>query len=253
MMGFAVFLSLMATGPRLEGANVNVFAAVSLAESLKEIAAVHEKESGDRIVFNFASSSLLARQIVEGAPADLFFSADEASMNLLEIKGLIEKGSRKNRLSNSLVIVTTREDGAMISGPADLAGPAVKRVALGNPRAVPVGVYARQYLEGLKLWSAVQPKVVAADNGRAALAAVESGNVDAGIVYKTDAALSSKVKVVFEISQSQGPAIHYPMALIQEGKHPEAARKFMDRLQSKAAGRVFARFGYLVPDTGDAP
>jgi molybdate transport system substrate-binding protein len=172
-------------------------------------------------------------------------------MNLLETKGLIEKGSRKNRLSNFLVIVTTREDGPAITGPSDLAGPAIKRVVLGNPRAVPVGVYARQYLEGLKLWGAVEPKVVAAENARAALAAVESGNVDAGIVYKTDAALSSKVKIVFEIPPSQGPVIRYPMALVKESNNPEAARKFMDRLESQAAGRVFARFGYVVLEVAD--
>src|SRR5262245_53506408 len=210
-----VALALLA-GITARAADVTVFAAASLTDSLKAIAADYEKASGDKIVFNFGASSMLARQIEEGAPADIFFSADEAKMDGLESKGLLEKGTRKDRLSNSLVIVVAREKGAAISSPNDLAAPSIKRIALGDPRAVPIGIYAREYLEKLKLWEAIRPKIVATENVRAALAAVEAGNADASIVYKTDAAISEKVKVAFEVPVEEGPRIRYPMAMLKE-------------------------------------
>src|SRR5690349_19157390 len=141
-------------------AEIRVFAAASLTDSLKEIASAYEKRNGDKVVFNFGASSTLARQIQEGAPADIFFSADEAKMDGLESKGLIEKGSRKDRLSNRLVIIVAADNGATLNSPKDLTTSNIKRVALGDPRAVPIGVYAREYLEKLKLWDAIKPKVV---------------------------------------------------------------------------------------------
>jgi molybdate transport system substrate-binding protein len=234
-------------------AQVRVFAAASLTDSLKEIASAYEKGSGDKIVFNFGASSTLARQIQEGAPADIFFSADEAKMDGLEAKGLIENGTRKDRLSNSLVIVVSAENGAAINSPQDLANPSIKRVALGDPRAVPIGVYAREYLEKLKLWDAVRPKVVATENVRAALAAVEAGNADASIVYKTDAAISKKVKVAFEVPLEEGPKIKYPMAMLKDAKEPQTAKKFLEHLSSELAGEVFKKFGFIVMESAKGP
>jgi molybdate transport system substrate-binding protein len=238
---------------RCEAAEVRVFAAASLTDSMKEVATAYEKESGDKVVFNFGASSMLARQIEEGAPADIFFSADEAKMDGLESKGLIEKGTRKNRLSNSLVIVVATENGAAVRSPKDLASANVKRVALGDPRAVPIGVYAREYLEKLKLWEAVRPKVVATENVRAALAAVEAGNADASIVYKTDAAISKKVKVAFEVPVEEGPKIRYPMAMVKDAKAPQAAKKFFEHLSSDEAGKVFKKYGFIVIESARRP
>jgi molybdate transport system substrate-binding protein len=189
---------------------------------------------------------MLARQIEEGAPADIFFSADEAKMDGLASKGLIEKGTRKDRLSNTLVIVVAAEQGAAVNSPKDLAASRIKRVALGDPRAVPIGIYAREYLEKLKLWEAVRPKVVATENVRAALAAVEAGNADASIVYKTDAAISKKVKVAFEVPMEDGPKIRYPMAMLKDSREPAAAKKFFEYLTSEEAGSVFERYCFLV-------
>src|SRR6185436_13035778 len=124
---------------------INVFAAASLTDSLKEIATAYEKQSRDKVAFNFGASSTLARQIEEGAPADIFFSADEAKMDGLEKKGLIVKESRKSRLSNSLVIVVASEKGAAIHSPKDLATEKVKRLALAETKTVPAGIYAREY------------------------------------------------------------------------------------------------------------
>jgi molybdate transport system substrate-binding protein len=231
---------------RCEAAEIRVFAAASLTDSMKEVASAYEKESGDKVVFNFGASSMLARQIEEGAPADIFFSADEAKMDGLEAKESIEKGTRKVRLSNSLVIVVATKNGAAINSPKDLAAPNVKRVALGDPRAVPIGVYAREYLEKLKLWDSIRPKVVATENVRAALAAVEAGNADASIVYKTDAAISKKVKVAFEVPVEEGPKIRYPMAMLKEAKEPQAAKKFFEHLSSDESAKIFEKYGFVV-------
>jgi molybdate transport system substrate-binding protein len=167
-------------------------------------------------------------------------------MDGLEKKGLIVKETRKSRLSNSLVIVVASKGGVAIESPKDLATDKVKRLAMAEPRTVPAGVYAKEYLQKQRLWSAVEGKVVPTENVRAALAAVEAGNVDAGIVYKTDAGISKKVKVAYEVPRSEGPAIRYPVALVKESSHPDAARKFLGYLNSPDAARVFENYGFVV-------
>ena len=242
LMGFVI----VADGFNLPAAAVNVFAAASLRESLREIAAVYEPQSGDKILFNFGGSSLLARQIQEGAPADIFFSADEAKMLGLEQQGLMAKGTRINRLSNSLVIITALDSRIALVSAKDLAGPQIKRLALGDPKAVPIGVYAKEYLRKLKVWPSVEPKVVPTENARAALAAVEAGNVDASIVYKTDAAISKKVRIVFEVPREEGPKIMYPVALVRDSRQPAAAKRFLAHLASAEAERIFQKCGFVV-------
>lgn len=241
-----ILLLLLATSAILRAAELNVFAAASLTDSLKEIASAYEKESGDRIVFNFGASSTLARQIEEGAPADLFFSADEPKMDGLEKNGRILKGTRKSRLSNVLVIVVTNDSSLEIGAAKDLSGAKIKRLALADPKAVPAGVYAKTYLEKLNLWAAIEPKVVPTENVRAALAAVESGNVEAGIVYKTDAAISKAVKIACEVPRAEGPDISYPMAIVKDSKQADAARKLLKYLDSDSAAAVFRKFGFIV-------
>lgn len=225
---------------------VTAFAAASLTDSLEKVAAQYEKETHDKIVFNFAGSSMLARQIEEGAPADIFFSADEAQMDRVQNKGLLVVGTRHSRLSNRLVIIVAADSSLSIAAPRDLAKPAVNRIALADPRSVPAGVYAREFLTKEKLWDAIEPKVVPTANVRGALAAVESGDVEAAIVYKTDAAISKRVKIAYEISQAEGPKISYPMAVLKDAPRPAAARRFLQYLDSPAAGKVFTEFGFIV-------
>ncbi len=239
-------LALVFLAGSTHAANVSVFAAASLTESLKEIATAYEKQSGDKIVFNLGASSFLARQIEEGAPADIFFSADEAKMDALDRKGLIAKGTRRSRLSNTLVIVVAADRAPAIHRAQDLTNATVRRIALADPKTVPAGIYAKEYLEKLNLWAALEKKVVPTDNVRAALAAVESGNVEAGMVYKTDAGLSKKVEVACDVPAKDGPAISYPVALVRESKQPGAARKFLNHLNSPEATRVFEKFGFIV-------
>jgi molybdate transport system substrate-binding protein len=165
----------------------------------------------------------------------------------LEKKGLIAPGTRKARLSNSLVIIVPIDSPARIASPRDLAEARIGRVALADPKAVPAGIYAREYLQKQNLWTAVGPKVIPTANVRAALAAVASGNADAGIVYKTDAAISKAVKVAYEIPARDGPEIIYPVAAVK-GPAKAATGKFLDYLNSPAAGEVFASFGFIVKD-----
>lgn len=227
-------------------AELTIFAAASLSDALKEIASKYEPASGDKLTFNFAASSVLARQIKEGAPADVFFSADEAKMNDLAKAGLIVPTTRRSLLSNSLVIVVPAASDRKIDSARDLAGDRVKRLALAEPQTVPAGIYARSYLQKLGLWDAIAAKVIPTENVRACLAAVESANVDAGIVYKTDALISKKVQVAVEIPAAEGPAISYPLALIKGSKQPDAAASFLAYLASPDVKSVFAKYGFTV-------
>ena len=227
------------------GAEVNVYAAASLTDVLKEIAANYEKQSSDKIVFNFGASSILARQIIERAPADIFFSADEAKIDILQIGGLIVNDTRRDMLSNSLVIVVPNDSKLAIASPNDLLTK-TQKIAIAEPRAVPAGIYTKEYLSGLGLWEKLKPKIVPTENVRAALAAVESGNVDAGFVYKTDADISKKVKIAFSVPIEKGPAIRYPVAIVKESKNRLGAENFLRYLQSDNARKVFERYGFIV-------
>jgi molybdate transport system substrate-binding protein len=225
-----------------------VSAAASLTDVLKEIGAAYRSKSKHTVEFNFGSSSGLARQIEEGAPADIFFSADLAQMNRLDKRGLLEPGSRKNLLSNQLVIIVPADSKLAISSPRDLLNADVKRIALAEPSSIPAGIYSKKYLTEESLWNQVKPKVVPVQDVRATLAAVESGNVEAGFVYKTDAAVSKQVKIVYEVPIDKGSKITYPVAIMKESKQKVAARGFLNFVQSSAARNAFKKYGFLVLD-----
>ena len=227
------------------GKELIVFAAASLTDALKEIGAAYEDSSGVKVRFNFAASNLLVRQIIAGAPADLFASADESQMDSLETKGLIAEESRISLLSNTLVIVIGAESRLRIRSEADLARPEVQSIALADPQSVPAGIYAKKHLERLGLWKKVRDRVIPTENVRAALAAVEAGNADAAIVYMTDAAISKRVLIAHEVPVPEGPAISYPFAILIAAGDPSAARHFLDYLASGSAREVFNRHGFL--------
>jgi molybdate transport system substrate-binding protein len=229
-----------------QSANLTVFAAASLTDALKEMAPAYQRQSGHKLTFNFGASNMLARQIEEGAPADVFFSADELKMDALDQQGLILKATRRRLLSNSLVIVVALDSSLQIRSARDLAGPQVKRVALADPKAVPAGIYSREYLQSLRLWERIESKLVPTDNVRAALAAVESGNVEAGIVYRTDAAISKKVKIAHAVPIAEGPFITYAAAVIDSSTEMEAGKNFVRYLASDAAGAAFQRAGFIL-------
>jgi molybdate transport system substrate-binding protein len=241
-----VFLMLSLLTPiTIKADEVDVFAAASLTDALKEIAADYEKTGGDKIIFNFAASNTLDMQIKAGAPADIFFSADEAKMDDLAKQGLVEKETRKDLLSNSLVIVVPADNPVKLTSAAQLADPKFAKIALGQPQSVPAGIYAKAYLQKIGIWPQVEARIIPSESVRAALAAVETGNVDAGIVYKSDALHSKKVKTAYEVPVAEGPVITYPAALIQGSKHEDAAKKFLDYLATSSSLETFEKYGFI--------
>jgi molybdate transport system substrate-binding protein len=241
-LGSAVVLIALGAGSPATAAEINAFAAASLADAVSEIGKAFAAGSGHHVAFNFGASSDLARQIRAGAPADVFFSADKARMDGVERAGLVRASDRVDVLSNTLVVVVPARVPRLLRTAADIA--TFDRLALADPQAVPAGVYARQYLESLGLWARLQGRIVPTLNVRSALAAVESENVPAAIVYRTDAAVSSRVRVAFEVPRSAGPAIVYVMAPLATAS--PAGRLFAEELTSARAARVYEKYGFIV-------
>lgn len=229
-------------------AEVTVFAAASLSDTFKELAPLYTKATGNTLRFNFGASGALARQIKEGAPADVFFSADELRIDQLEKGGLLLDGTRRTLLANTLVVVVAAEGGVAVKTLADLAKADVRRIAIGEPATVPVGTYTKEYLQKTGDWKKLSDKMVPLDTVRAALAAVESGNAEAGFVYKTDPLASKKVKIAIEVPLAEGPKITYPVAVLKDSKQAEAAKALVEFLAGPEAQKVFAKYGFLTPN-----
>jgi len=225
---------------------LRVAAAASLSDALKEISRAYETARAVVVRPMFGASNLLARQIEEGAPVDVFISADDLQMDALQRKGLLAPDTRVALLGNTLAVIVRADSKVTLTNARDLSREEVKKIATGDPQAVPVGIYARQWLERAAIWESVRRKVVATESVRAALAAVEAGNVEAGIVYRTDTRVSTKVKVAFEVPTGEGPVIRYPAAVIKDSAQPSAALAFLRYLQSEAAATVFTRHGFLM-------
>ena len=225
-------------------APITVSAAVSLSEALTVAAREYAQAGGGTIRFNFGASNVLARQIVDGAPVDVFMSADEQQMDVVDAAGLVKGGSRVDVLSNQLAVVVPSDRTRPLGGIRALTDPAFRRIAIGDPDAVPAGVYAKQYLEKVGIWDAIAPRIVPAGSVRAALSAVESGAADAGIVYRTDARIATRATVAWVVPAAEGPAIRYPAAVIRTSSAPDEAQRFIDFLRSAAGMRVLTQFGF---------
>ena len=219
-----------------------VFAAASLTESLQEIGMAYEAKTGTKVVYSFGPSSDLQRQISAGAPADVFFSADTPKMDTLEKAGLVRKADRREFLSNVLVVVVPANSPTLPANAKELAS--LPKIALADPAAVPAGIYAKKWLESEGLWKQVAPKVVPALDVRAALAAVASGAVPAGVVYSTDAASSKGVRIAFTVTN--GPPIAYSVAVLAGSKHAAEARAFVKFVESDEGKAVFKRRGFRI-------
>ena len=225
-----------------------VSAAVSLTGVLETLVADHERRTGTAVQLNLSASTVLAAQIIAGAPVDLFISADLLQMDRVAAAGLIRAETRVDLLSNQLVVIVPADTAAAVPSSATLLEPVFGRIAVGDPAGVPVGVYARAYLKAVGLWDALRDRMVPARSARAALATVETGAVDAGIVYRTDAKSSNGVRVVFEVPVAEGPAIAYPAALTTLATNPKAAERLLAYLQGPDARVVFEQTGFIVPD-----
>lgn len=246
----AIALLVLALGAGLEAERVVrrdllVAAAASLSGLAPQLTrAVHDARGLD-VRFTFGGSNTLARQIIEGLQVDVFISADEAQMNAVKRAGRVVPGTKIDLLTNQLVIVAPASGARLVSTPADLRDSRVSRVAMGDPAAVPAGVYGRQWLDSLALWRAVAPKVVPLPSSPAALAAVREGRAQAGIVYRTDVTSSSGVRIVHAVPFDEAPRIVYPAAVIVGGREADA-RAFLAFLQDAATARLFTAAGFGV-------
>jgi molybdate transport system substrate-binding protein len=232
---------------------IRVSAAVSLTESLTTAVRQWERETGERATLNFAASNVLARQIEEGAPVDLFISADTMHMERLVVRRQVVGGSVVALLSNQLVVVTPEHRRLPGPAPGGLADPRVGRIAIGDPAAVPAGIYARQWLERIDLWPAVAARVVPTHSVRAALAAVESGNVDAAVVYSTDVVGRSQVRVEYLVPLDDGPRISYPGGIVSASREPVRAQALLSWLRGGTASSIFKAAGFTLPTGVDPP
>ena len=230
--------------PQVVCSPVLVFAAASASNALDKIRTRFTDESGIAIETSYGSSAALVRQIENGAPADVFLSADAKWADRLSERGLVAK--RRNLLGNRLVLVVPNGSTLKIQAPGDLLIAGVEHLALGDPDSVPAGMYSRQALKKLGLWNQLAPKVAAAEDVRHALAFVETGAAEAGIVYATDAAISKKVKVVFEVPESLTGPVRYPLVLLHAARNNPAAESFYRYLASDEAAEIIGRYGFTV-------
>jgi molybdate transport system substrate-binding protein len=229
---------------------ITVSAAISLKDALDELGPMfqvqqHRKNGGNgtAVTYNYGGSGILARQIEQGAPVDVFFSAAEKQMDELAAQNLIVADTRRDLLGNALVLIAPAQSTALNSF-QDLTDPAVKNLALGETSTVPAGMYARQTLEHLGLFAALEKKVVYAKDVRAVLTYVETGNADAGLVYQTDANTSKKIRVVAVAPADSHDPILYPAAVLHDSKEKPAARAFLEFLQGPDARAVFQKYGF---------
>ena len=223
---------------------VTVSAAVSLTDVLTAIAEQYGKEARGSVRFNFAASNVLARQITSGAPVDVFVSADEAQMDVVAAAQMILEGSRVDLVRNQLAIVVPSDRPRAMTSARELTNATYRRIAIGDPAAVPAGVYAKAYLQKEDLWTALEPRIVPSGSVRAALAAVESGAADAAVVYRTDARVALKATVAYVVPVERGPRIIYPAAIIKGSVEPVSAKRFLVFLRGATAARIFERFGF---------
>ncbi len=227
-----------------------ISAAASLADALRDIQAAYAvEEPRVKLVFNFGASGSLQQQIEQGVTADLFISAATNNMKTLVNQGLVDPATQRTLLRNELVIVVPASGGGqtVIAKLEDLNDATVRHIAIGEPQTVPAGGYAKEALLQSKLFALLSPKLVQGKDVRQVLTYVESGNAEAGFVYRTDAQSSSKVKVAVRIDPSTYSPIDYSVGILKASKHLQEAEAFWTYLQSGTARDVFRKYGFIIP------
>lgn len=230
----------------VQAKEIIVSAAVSLSDAFKDLAKIYEaSHPKDKILFNFGASGSLLQQIAQGAPVDLFASADEVTMDRAEQKGLILSDSRHDFIQNHLVLVTSLHNTLSIHQLADLNQPTIKRIALGQVVTVPAGHYTEQALQAAGLWKTLQNKFIPAQNVRQVLDYVARNEVDVGFVYESDARLlANKVKILYRVPLVK--PVQYPVALVKNTQNAEQAKAFMELLSSAKGQEIFQKYGFAV-------
>ncbi|MEM9219080.1 MAG: molybdate ABC transporter substrate-binding protein [Cyanobacteria bacterium P01_F01_bin.150] len=236
---------------RKTAVTLTISAAASLQDALREVITIYEETNPTvTIALNTASSGALQQQIEQGAPVDVFLSAAPRHMDALHEKGLLLPGTRQNLLGNQLVLVahqaiaSSKQPQDAIASFADLANTTVTHIVMGRPDSVPAGTYSKEVLSSLGLYGTLTPKLVFSKDVRQALTYVESGNVSAGLVYATDAALSETIQVVAIADPSTHSPIVYPVAVLKQSRHPDMAKLLADFLASEQAQAIFERYGF---------
>jgi molybdate transport system substrate-binding protein len=244
---WTVALLLGALAGTAGATDITVSAAASLTNAFKDVAAAFEHDHpGDKVLLNFAASDPLVQQISKGAPVDVFASADQDAMDKADSLKLLQAGTRHNFASNSVVLIVPENGALSLKGLSDVQQAGVKRVTLGNPASVPVGRYTRQGLEMAKLWSAVEPKAIYGTSVRQSLDYVARGEVDAGFVYATDAAVvKDKVKVVATLPTAT--PVTYPIAAIVAGPQRAAGEQFIAFVLAPSGQAILAKYGFGRP------
>lgn len=231
-------------------ADLTIFSAVSTTGAMTEIGKLYEQKTGKKLLFSFGATSTLARQVERGAPVDIFLSADHVWMNYLQERNLIDVSTRTELIGNSLVLIAPAKSDFSIKIKHDfklaemLKG---KRIAIGDPDHTAVGIYAKEALKNLGVWEQVEPMFARADSVRASLAMVERGEVAAGILFGTEAAISKNVRVVDIFPANTHKPISYPVAILAKGKANEA-KNFIAFLKTKDAEMIFQKFGFKLLD-----
>lgn len=226
---------------------VYIVAAASMTDAVKEIGANYEKQHPDvKLMYNFGSSGALQSQIEQGAPADVFISAAQKQMNALEEENLIDKATRKDLLENKVVLIVPKDSTLVLDDFAAAATDKVSKIALGEPKSVPIGQYSEEIFTNLNVWADIKAKAVYASDVRQVLSWVETGEVDCGVVYATDAAISDKVKVLLEAPAGTHKPVVYPAAMVSSSKNPEIAKDFLAYLSQDEQKAILAKYGFDV-------
>jgi len=248
-MTVAAVLVVLLTGTSAPAQEMTLSVAISMKEATEELGrAFMQARPGVILRYNFGSSGELQKQIEAGAPVDVFISAAQRQMDELQQKGLIVPATRRNFARNVLTVVKPADSALDVSKPADLLDPRVRRIVIGNPRTVPVGQYSEESLRTLGLWERVQPKLVLAENVRQALDYVSRGEVDAGFVYTTDAAVrATRVKEAFRPGEDTYRPVVYPAAVVKDTRQPALARAFVELLVSAPGRATLTRLGFQPP------
>jgi len=221
-----------------------VFAATSLSDAMKEVAEDFEKESGIKVYLNFAGSNTLRVQIEQGAPWDIFISANEGNVFSLINKGLVAPDDKEDLLHNSLVVITRQENPIELSGLQEIPGNITDYLSLAEPSTVPAGIYAKEALTKAGIWKTVKGKVSPALDVRSAIVHVQKGEASIGIVYKTEAVLFPDIRIVYEILEEFHTAIIYPVCIAKESSERNSAQAFVQFLQKADNKNIFRKYGF---------
>ena len=228
---------------------LTVSAAASLQDALAELKQSYEKDHPNvKVLINFGASGTLQKQIEQGAPTDLFISAGKKQMDELLQNGLIDDKWQRPLLKNDLVVIVPNNQVAEWTGLEPLGTEQVKRIAIGAPESVPAGSYAQEVLKKAKLWEPLADKFVLTKDVRQVLSYVETGNVDAGFVYRTDAITANKALIAYTVDSSMHKPIVYPMGIVKATSHPTEAQEWYQYLSGEEASHIFERYGFHLAD-----